>query len=64
MRTITAKFQSRCAECGGPIAEGDEIIYDPEARKVWHSDLDCAPEDPDEKPSPEASDLADRLKFE
>lgn len=64
MRTITAKFDSRCAECKGPIAEDDEIIYDPETRKVWHTDLDCAPEDPAEKPDPRSASLADELGFE
>jgi hypothetical protein len=28
-RTITAKFNSKCADCGGAIAEGEKITYVP-----------------------------------
>lgn len=64
MRTITAKFDSRCTACGGPIAAGDEIIYDPATKQVWHTDLDCSPEDPDEKPDPRSNEIADKLGFQ
>jgi len=60
MRTITAKFPSKCASCGGPIAAGDEILYDAATKKVWHVDDDCRPEEPDEKPDPRSEGLADR----
>lgn len=26
-RTFTARFDSECEHCGGPISEGDEIAY-------------------------------------
>lgn len=35
MRTITAKFNSRCAETGTPITRGMECVYDPTAKKVY-----------------------------
>lgn len=63
MRTITAKFPSRCASCGGHIDRGDQILFDPATKKVWHTDTDCVPEDPDEKPDPRSESLADELGF-
>jgi len=62
MRTITAKFGSKCPECKTPISAGDEITYDPDTRKAYCSP-ECAPDDPEEKPDPGSQSLADKLGF-
>lgn len=33
-------------------------------REVWHTDPDCAPDDPEEKPDPRSQQIADELGFE
>lgn len=38
MKTITAKFNSKCAETGKALRKGDTIVYDPETRKAYHLD--------------------------
>ena len=35
MRTITAKFNSVCAESGAKIKKGEQCIYDPYLKKVY-----------------------------
>jgi hypothetical protein len=35
MKTITAKFNSRCAETGYPIKKGDKIVYCYQTRKAY-----------------------------
>ncbi len=36
MKPMTAKFDSKCADCGTAISKGDTILYDAEAKKVVH----------------------------
>lgn len=38
-RQIKAKFGGKCAHCNGPISVGDPVMYEPEARAVWH--IEC-----------------------
>lgn len=42
MRQITAKFKSTCSETGRTIKKGDNVIYDPAARKVYHMESKTA----------------------
>ena len=35
MRTLTAKFNSICAETGEKLKKGDLIIYDPTTKKAY-----------------------------
>jgi hypothetical protein len=41
-RTITAKFDSTCAETGAVIRKGDTCVYYPSNRKVYHVDSNTA----------------------
>lgn len=34
-RTIVAKFDGRCAECGDDIQAGDTVVFDTEERKIY-----------------------------
>lgn len=36
MKAMTAKFAGKCAECGGAVAAGEMVLYDPDAKKVVH----------------------------
>jgi hypothetical protein len=36
LKQMTARFSSKCAETGKPLNKGDQIIYDPIARKAYH----------------------------
>lgn len=38
MRTIKAKFNSRCAETGAILQRGTQIMYDDSTRKAYHYD--------------------------
>jgi hypothetical protein len=60
MRSISARFKSRCAQCGGTMAEGGPIEYDDATKRAFHPL--CAPQ-PDERPDPKQIELADRLGF-
>ncbi len=35
-RTIRARFNSKCAETGKPINKGDECVYYPSSKQVFH----------------------------
>jgi hypothetical protein len=35
-RTITAKFDSQCAQTGKKISKGDPCVYYPADKKVYH----------------------------
>ncbi len=64
MRTITAKFPSKCPACGLEITRGSQISYDPESKKAFHPECAEDAEGPDEKPDPRNDDLADKLGFQ
>lgn len=36
LKIIKARFSSKCAETGKPLAKGTMITYDTEARKAYH----------------------------
>lgn len=36
-RKITAKFNSLCGGCGNEIKTGEDVYFDPAARKAWHT---------------------------
>jgi ribosomal protein S27E len=38
VRTITAKYDGRCAECNTRSCEGDTVVYDTVERKVYCED--------------------------
>lgn len=38
-RQINAKYSGKCAHCSGAISPGDPIMYEPEAKAVWH--IEC-----------------------
>lgn len=63
---ISAKYNSRCHECGGSIKVDERIGYDREKKKGVH--LRCVPPEPvdlfADQPSPEHIALADKLGFE
>lgn len=42
MKTITAKFKSKCTETGVTINKGDRCLYDPKAKKVYSLDSNIA----------------------
>ena len=46
MKTIYAKFASKCTATGQQIKRGELIKYDPDTRKAYK--LDHAPQDPEE----------------
>lgn len=48
MRTITAKFTSKCNKCQGTIKKGTEIIYDPSEKKAYHKE--CKPAEQESNP--------------
>ncbi len=50
VRTISAKFHSKCHECGRPIAPKDEAIYDDDSKWIWHPE--CAPDSDNSKVGP------------
>lgn len=35
MKTITAKFNSKCTTTGQPIKRGERISYDPQSKKAY-----------------------------
>jgi len=35
MKTITAKFNSKCAASGQAIKKGEQITYDPQTKKAY-----------------------------
>lgn len=37
-RTISAKFNSVCAQTGKAIRKGDQCVYYPSSREVFHMD--------------------------
>ena len=41
-RLIHARFPSACAETGQPINVGDQCVYFPRDKKVYHVDSKCA----------------------
>jgi hypothetical protein len=43
-REITAKFDSQCAQTGKPIKKGDQCIYYPVGKAVYHMDSKQAEE--------------------
>lgn len=58
-RTITAKFESRCAATGAHITIGKEVVFDTETRKVYLPGMQ-----PEIIPPLQTGDLADALKPE
>ena len=56
---MIAKWNSQCPNCRGPIAKGDDVAYDPIARKVSHHD--CNPDSPSDE---SAEDIAVRLGYD
>lgn len=49
MRTITAKFTSKCAKCNNTLKKGTEIQYDPSERKAYCKD--CKPRTDEDRES-------------
>lgn len=46
-KVITAKYKSKCYECGDVIVPGDDIVWDCDDRNaVWHLDCDRAAQPP------------------
>lgn len=48
-RTITAKFPGTCVRCGGRIAAGDRVEWDPDTKKTQHEN--CEPDPREERPA-------------
>lgn len=42
MKTITAKFNSVCAETGKKIKKGESMVYDYTSKKCYHSTSNVA----------------------
>lgn len=40
IRIVKSKYESRCIETGLPIRRGEECLFDPDGRKVYHSKSD------------------------
>lgn len=58
MRTITAKFNSACAECGKPVLKDSEARYEDADKTIYHPRCE-----PNASGDMDAESLADRLGF-
>ena len=56
---ITAKFNGRCAKCGGPTPKGSEIEY--RDKTAYH--IKCAKETVEPEPSSDPERIADACGF-
>jgi hypothetical protein len=36
LRKLVAKFDSECESCGGEVAKGTTVFYDPNRKVVYH----------------------------
>jgi len=44
MNYIVSRYKSKCAETGKQIKKGDNCLYDPSLKKVYHMDSQVAKE--------------------
>jgi hypothetical protein len=60
MRSFPAKYSGKCAACKGPVASGDEVLYDENTKSVFHPK--CVPAEQGEL-GDDAVRLAAKLGF-
>lgn len=61
MRSITAKYASRCKKCGGTIMQGTEAFYEDDSKKIYHPA--CSPQEQPAVDTAESHRVADSLGF-